>query len=359
MSGRMAISSCAVVLSTQALIATINYVCRRTQQVKLMPGGKICLFDYYTTRVALLPELAKCFALRIGTNYVKRRYAEMVLAAESAIDRSEVIRLVCSFKAYNTLWSERVTAKCREKVGGQGLLSCNKLADLNSVAASLVVVEGDSMVLSQKVAREIMFQFSGRGVAATISALAKRKIALAATNLAISTQGLIALDVDNVVKSPAFQLRLLKLRLDTLVAGVVENLLLQGMIVGKASVAEAWAKKHLDNVVAINNAYVEYTALVQMQAAVARAKGDVPDRVLRTLCHLTSLFALSTIEQHLAWFGQHTSLSACLATAVSRQVRRLANGISADNAISLVSAFSHPTRVMSIPIANDCLPKGY
>ena len=102
MSGRMAISSCAVVLSTQALIATINYVCRRTQQVKLMPGGKICLFDYYTTRVALLPELAKCFALRIGTNYVKRRYAEMVLAAESAIDRSEVISL-CAPSKHTTL----------------------------------------------------------------------------------------------------------------------------------------------------------------------------------------------------------------------------------------------------------------
>ena len=367
MSGRMAISSCAVVLAAQALIGATRYACRRKQRVKQMPGGEIALFEYFTTRSVLLPHLAKAYALRCATNYVKSRYSEMVLRAGEAgandkyRNDDEVIRLVCSFKAYNTLWSERATASCREKVGGQGLMSCNKLADLNNVAASLVVVEGDSMVLSQKVARELMFAFSGKGVVSTVAALAKSKAKRALINAGLSAKALFAIDGSSTAASSSFHLELLKLRLETLIANLVSSLLLRGIIVGKKTVMEAWAKEHLDTVIAINHAFVEYTALEQFHRAIKSQKVDaaVTPKTISTLKHMASLFALSTLDGHMTWFLQNTSLPSCLSRAITAEGRRLVTSTSPQDALALVEAFGHPADIMCMPIANDSLPAGY
>lgn len=156
-SGRMAIASCAIVISQVCLVAAVQYSATRTQAVRGGGGdevnGKVCLLDHFTQRKVLLGHLAKTCALRVAVNYVKQRYADKVL---KGAEPDLATRLVCAFKAYSTLYSVQCSSDCREKCGGMGLLSVNKLGSLNNCAASLVVVEGDSMLLGQKVAGELL-----------------------------------------------------------------------------------------------------------------------------------------------------------------------------------------------------------
>ena len=183
MSGRMAIAACSVVLAKLAVTSAIRFSVERQQKTG---GAKstttVPLYNHQTQRRALLLELARCYAFTAGVTATKAEYADMVL--EKGTQATDiVIRNVCAFKAYCTQWAVGATSTCREKLGGQGLISANRISDLNAVAASLVVVEGDSMVLGQKVAGELLQSATGgkKSITAALTSLAVGWCRFAAT----------------------------------------------------------------------------------------------------------------------------------------------------------------------------------
>jgi acyl-CoA oxidase len=109
--------------------------------------------------------------LHIGLNYVKTRWA-----SSSVNDHAEVVRLCCFIKPLVTWTFERAASVSRERCGGQGYLSCNRLGQSIGFAHAGMTAEGDNAVLMQKVAKELL------------SAVQSGKVKLAAVTDAQATE---------------------------------------------------------------------------------------------------------------------------------------------------------------------------
>lgn len=77
---------------------------------------------------------------------MKDRYAH-----QTAADSGEVVILCCVIKPMISFLNERVGTTCRERCGGAGFLSCNRLGQIMNFSHAGMTAEGDNRVLFTKV----------------------------------------------------------------------------------------------------------------------------------------------------------------------------------------------------------------
>merc|ERR1719499_3073578 len=87
----------------------------------------------------------------MGLNYVKDRYAELI----GPNDPHEVMVLCTVIKPLVAWNCNEVGNVARERAGGQGYLSVNRLGETIAFAHAGMTAEGDNSVLFQKVAKEL------------------------------------------------------------------------------------------------------------------------------------------------------------------------------------------------------------
>lgn len=165
--GRVSVASASVTASKVALSTAVRYGALRRQ---FGPEGQEeqSLLDYPAHREALLPHVAATYALHFAAVDLQRRFAEhtteVVQAREDESheepDSRELEALAAGVKAISTWHAINSTQAARERCGGMGFLTLNRIAQIRCDCDVFATFEGDNTVLLQLVAKGLLTGFA-------------------------------------------------------------------------------------------------------------------------------------------------------------------------------------------------------
>jgi acyl-CoA oxidase len=315
LSGRICIASMSMGVAKAALAIAVRYA---TTRLTVGPRGRsdTPILAYQLQQRALLPLLARTYAVGFGLDYVKDRWSDQ---AADGSQHAEIVTMCCAIKPLASWNVAQVASIARERCGGQGFLACNRFGPFIGLAHAAMTAEGDNSVLMQKVAKERLATF-------TNSKTSSKPLQV---NLADSGYVHSVL----VQRENALFMEL---------GGETQR-------AGKDGVFKTWMYEQSDLVQSAALAYAERLASERFLAAIERADATLHPVLYR----LHRLYVLDCIERSLGWFAtSEAGLPLDVARAVPIEARRLCRELAPD-AVALTEAFGVTDAMLSAPIARD------
>jgi acyl-CoA oxidase len=342
--GRVSVAGSAGSATKRALALAIRYGEVRHQFAK-PDGDEVVILDYLAHQRKLLPALAKTYALHFAQEELVSKLHDIDPSAPEEEQR-ELESRAAGLKALGTWHATSAIQAAREACGGAGYLAENLLPGLKADTDVFTTFEGDNTVLLQLVAKGLLtsykHDFEDLSPLATARFFAEQVVS---TVLERTAARRFVERLTEASDSEAFfrrdwQLRLFEDREEHVVEGVAKRL--------RKAASDPFGvfNSAQDHVLRAGRVHVERLILSAFASAIERCEDQDARTLLERVC---DLYALSAIEEDLAWFLGHGRLTASRAKAVTAAVNSLCAELR-PHARTLVDAFAIPDRFLAAPM---------
>ncbi len=352
--GRVSVGGSASAAAEVALTIAGKYALRR-RQFGPSRDSEVLLMDYRTHQRRLLPLIARSYAYRFAQNQlVARMHRLQTTDAPDEHEQRELETRAAGLKAVQTWHAIRAIQESREACGGAGYLTENRLVLLRRDVDVFATFEGDNHVLLQLLAKDLLTKYAkevsgldpvglARFVADSFVDTVKER-----TTAGQLIQRLIdarpGKGDDDDLLDRGTQLNMFEDREEH----VLETLARRMRRAAKAEPDEAFRifNNAQDHLIRAAQAHIDRVVLEAFTAGIARTEEGEAADLLREVC---TLYALSTIEDDLAWFMGHNRLSIPRAKEVTILVNAQCENLR-PHTDALVEGFGVAWGALKIPI---------
>ncbi|MEU2038768.1 acyl-CoA dehydrogenase family protein [Nocardia niwae] len=354
--GRVSVGGAAAAGARVALSIAVRYALQRRQFSDPDTGVETVLLDYRSHQRRLLPLVAKSYALAFAQNDLVRRMhlvqtgQNLEAGAQRALEKR-----AAGLKVAQTTHATRAIQECREACGGAGYLTENRLVTLKADTDVFTTFEGDNVVLTQLVAKELLTSYADevrdldalgwvRFAATMAGDVVRKRSGVRQLIQTLRDRGDDSIDEGDLSRR-VVQLQLFADREDYLVRTAAHRLRARAEETGPF---EAFNNAQ-DHILAAGAAHIDRLVLEAFIEGIA----DIEDPDARELADwMCDLFVYTTIEENQAWYIMHRFMSVDRAKAVRRGVNELVDRLR-PHALTLVEAMGVPETMLRAAMLDD------
>jgi acyl-CoA oxidase len=306
----------------------------------------------------LLPLIARSYAYRFAQNQLVARMDRLQTIDDPDPQESrELETRAAGLKATQTWHATKAIQEAREACGGAGYLAENRLTTLKGDTDVFTTFEGDNHVLFQLVAKELLTSYAQevggldpvglvRFAAGTVADVVKERTAAAQLIQRLIDSRPGASDDDHDLLDRGSQLSLFEDREQHVLETAARRLRRAG---DDKQEAFAVFNAAQDHVIRAGRVHIDRIVLEAFTAGIARCEDPQAQELLRDVC---SLYALSTIEDDLAWFMGHNRLSDTRAKTITALVNELLEKLR-PHTLTLIEGFGVPEATLNAAMLED------
>ena len=335
-SGRVSIAAASTAVSRKALTIAVRYTASR-RQFGPAGGDEVPVLTYLSVQRALLPRLARCYATGFAVRALIRRLAD------PSADRRRVEVQAAALKATASRDAMDVLQACREACGGQGYLAENQFGRLIADTDVFTTFEGANPVLQQLVAKSLLSRYGRDMGDLSMWGMARYLAELTGTRLAEMNPVATRRTDPEHLAGHDFHLAALRYREERLLRSAARRL--KAKIDAGVDSFDA-ANECQDHLIALASAHADRVLLI---AALDGLEATTDSEAKTLLARVLSLFGLSTLERHRAWYMEAGYLEPVKSKAVRAEVNRACREL-APHAVELVDAFQLSDDLIGAPI---------
>ncbi|MET8654298.1 MULTISPECIES: acyl-CoA dehydrogenase family protein [Nocardia] len=354
--GRVSVGGAAAAGARVALSIAVRYALARRQFSDPDTGEETLLMDYRSHQRRLFPLIARSFALAFAQNDLVRRM-HLVQTGQNLDPEAQrsLEKRAAGLKVAQTRHATRAIQECREACGGAGYLTENRLVTLKADTDVFTTFEGDNVVLTQLVAKELLTSYADevrdldalgwvRFAATMAGDVVRKRSGVRQMIQTMRDRNDESVDEGDLSRR-SVQLQLFADREDYLVRTAAHRLRARAKETGPF---EAFNNAQ-DHILAAGTAHIDRLVLEAFIDGLADIEDDDARHLAEAVC---DLFVYSLVEEHSAWFIMHRFMSVERAKAVRRGVNELVDRLRPD-ALTLVEAMGVPESMLRAAMLDD------